>query len=134
MDDDPILSNREKGTIIKAVLGLAALVMAAPYVAGAVAIGFLLLVAAIGIVAGLADWFLHYGLPTLGVFVVCVLALRSLFGRPPRRLRHLADDVETRALARDDVLDAELEILRHEIAVEKAGPTRRLRSRSTRGA
>lgn len=132
MDDEPILTNREKGTILKVVLGLVALVTAAPYVAGALAIGFLLLVAAIGIVAGLADWFLHYGLPTLGVFVVCVLALRSLFGREPRRLRRAVDDLETRASVRDDVVDAELEVLRNELAVEEAGPTPRLRSRSTR--
>ncbi|UJR86478.1 hypothetical protein [Sandaracinus amylolyticus] len=108
---------------MKTIVALVTLVTAGPYVVGALAIAFLLVVACIGILAGLADWFLHYGLPTLGVFVVCVLTLRSLF---PRKRRRPAFEVETRSVARDAAIDAELDDLRVELAARREAPTTRV--------
>lgn len=118
-----MLTNKEKGTILKAGLALGGLVVVGPYIVGAVAIAILLVVGVIGIAAGLADWFLRYGLQTLGVFVVFVLVLRWLFG--PARRRAVAPleipDLPTPTPHDDErlALDAELEIARIKAEMEK---------------
>lgn len=113
MEDEPILTRREKGGILKLAMGLIALVVAGPYLAGALAIGVLLLIGTIGLIAGFADWFLWYGLPTLGVFVVCVLVLRWLFAPEPT----VRAPIPRRSPKKPEPpIEAELEVLRVRVA------------------
>jgi energy-coupling factor transporter transmembrane protein EcfT len=120
VDDEPILTRRESATLLKATLALLGMIVAAPYVTGALCMAFLVLVAFVGIVAGLADWLLWYGLPTLGVLVICVLVLRWLFApRRPDLRAGFSDDAETErapSRRRDVRVETELDALREEIA------------------
>ncbi|MCE9672005.1 hypothetical protein LY474_29785 [Myxococcus stipitatus] len=117
--DRPILTHKEKGTLLKVFLGILAFkwVSAELFVIGAV--GVLALIIAIGVIASLATWLLKYSLIALGIYVVFVLTLRWLHGdkksRPPEE--GLADldalEAATKGRSQEQLeLDAQLTLAR----------------------
>ncbi|MFP2926978.1 hypothetical protein ACLESO_17615 [Pyxidicoccus sp. 3LG] len=114
----PILTQKDKGTLVKVGLGLLALKRMSGGLIFIVSIGILLAIATIGIIAGLATWLLKYGLLALGIYVIFVLTLRWLHGGDKRRKVSGVPDLEpfeSATQAKDEErskLDAELALAR----------------------
>jgi len=116
--DRPILTHKEKGTLLKVFLGILAFkwVSAELFVLGAV--GVLALIIAIGVIASLATWLLKYSLIALGIYVMFVLTLRWLHGdkksRPGEGLADLdALEAATKGRTQEQLeLDAQLTLAR----------------------
>ncbi len=125
---EPMFTAKEKRTLVKGGLGLAALYFATPYIVGALAVGLLLVLFAVGLFASAVGWLMKYGLLALGLYVVFVLTMRWLHGGAKRKaaappvsldaLERQAEEDSTRSRA---VLDAqlELELLKQQLRAEQ---------------
>lgn len=131
MASDPILTNKEKGTLVKAGLGIAGLVIVWPYVLGAVAILAGVLLFGILIVGAVTQWLFKYGLLAVLMFAAAVLVLRWLKKGSRSSTRDGSSDglpvaeLEPAADAETIKRDAELELERIKAELKAEAAARR---------